>query len=211
MTENKMNYYKAYAFFSFQAALALITLSIFLIISPARIDFNAIPTTYHYLDSVDLKHYKDHLSISFSIISIYLLSNFMMWIGWANFINPFNSVLAKTLLVIGLLATLSDFSEYCLRGIIISAIESNSHILLNSFAQWQFIRKISIWTIHLNVLLVTIGTLNSPYAKVCIFFSVIGLILIPVLNIFNFGKFWYIWLISWHFASSFIFIKISKT
>jgi hypothetical protein len=209
--ENKMNYYKAYAFFSFQAALALMTLSIFLVISPIRIDFNTIATTYQNLSSVELVQYKDHLSISFSIISVYLLSHFIMWVGWANFISPFNSVIAKAILVIGFLATLTDFSEYSLRGIMISAIEYNSHTLLNSFAQWKFIRQISIWTIHLNVLLITIGVLNTRYATVCMILSLVGLISIPLLNIFKFGKLWYIWLITWHMASCLMFIKISKS
>lgn len=195
------NHVRLLAFFSGVSAIALVLLSIFwLIQDDGKVDFLDVFVNSKNLSKEQLSIYSNQLNIAFSIVSIYLIGHFSMWLGYSLIIYKRNNLLSYILLAIGFLATLADFTEYATRFAIFELIKN--HVLENHLiiGFWLIVRQLSIWLIFLGSVLVSISIFRIDI----LLLALLGLVTIPLMYVFALSKVWYLWLITWHLLSSMI-------
>jgi len=190
------------------AAVCLLLLSLFWMTQiGGKINFDSIVINTASISKEKLILYDFQLNVAFSIISIYLIGHFAMWMGYSLILFQENKLFALILIIIGALSTVTDFAEYSIRIAIIELIKNNVLDNYGLFGFWLIVRQLSIWFIFLGSVIISVTLFNKAFGKFIFLLALIGLITIPFMYIMGLSKIWYIWLIIWHFAASIILWK----
>lgn len=204
------NYIKLLALFSGLAGFSLLSLSFFWIMQTGgKTDFYSVFTDPERLSHEQLSLYSFQLGAAFSIVSIYLIGHFAMWLGYSLIIYRENKLLSYVLVVIGFLSAITDFTEYSIRLAILELIRSQIFDNQLMFGFWLIVRQLSIWLIFLGSMLAALAAFNKKFGKMILLLALLGLITIPIMYIPGVTKIWYLWLITWHFAACIFLWKTS--
>jgi len=141
----------------------------------------------------------------YTLLSIYLIGHFLMWLGYGYVISKRDTaaLVGKWIIFIGFFSCFSDLSEYCIRGAMIKSVEWGINAGQITPIVWWVVRELSIWLIYLGTITVGFSFFNrSMLSVVILIFSLIGILTIPCSYLFDFTKIWFVWLITWHFISA---------
>jgi hypothetical protein len=197
-------HFKACAIGSALAGLFLIFMT-FVPQDYTREDQVAIWSGSLILNSQEFLAYSRQFFLKYTLLSIYLIGHFLMWLGYGCIISKRDTaaLVGKWIISIGFFSCFSDLSEYCIRGTMIKSVEWGINSGQTAPIVWWFVRELSIWWIYLGTIIIGFSFFNrSILSAVILIFSLIGILTIPCSYLFNFTKIWFAWLVTWHFISA---------